>query len=41
MRWLNGIADSMNESEQTQGDCDGQGCLACCSSWGHKKLDMT
>ena len=20
---------------------DGQGGLACCSSWGHKELDMT
>ena len=20
---------------------DGQGSLACCSSWGHKELDMT
>ena len=41
IRWLNGIADSMNKSEKTQGDTDGQGSLECCSSWGHKKLDMT
>ena len=27
--------------EQTPGDGEGQGCLACCSSWGHKELDMT
>ena len=38
MRWLNGIPDSM---EQTQGDSEGQGSLAFCSPWGHKELDMT
>ena len=27
--------------EQTLGDSEGQGSLACCSSWGHKELDMT
>ena len=26
--------------EQTQGDSEGQGSLACCSPWGHKELDM-
>ena len=25
----------------TAGDGDGQGGLACCGSWGHKKSDMT
>ena len=30
-----------HEYEQTQGDGDGQGSLACCSPWGHKELDMT
>ena len=25
------------ESEQTPGDCEGQGSLACCSPWGHKE----
>ena len=25
----------------TLGVGDGQGGLACCSSWGHKELDMT
>ena len=30
-----------HESEQTLGDSKGQGILACCSPWGHKKLDMT
>ena len=29
------------ESERTPGDGDGQGGLACCSSWGHKESDMT
>ena len=27
--------------EQTLGDCEGQGSLAGCSSWGHKESDMT
>ena len=26
--------------EQTPGDSEGQGSLACCSPWGHKELDM-
>ena len=34
--WLNG-----HESEQTPGDSEGQGSLACCSPWGHKESDMT
>ena len=34
--WLNG-----HESEQTPGDSEEQGSLACCSPWGHKELDMT
>ena len=29
------------ESEWTLGVGDGQGDLACCDSWGHKKLDTT
>ena len=29
------------ESKWTPGVGDGQGGLACCDSWGHKKLDMT
>ena len=29
------------EFEQTQGDSEGQGSLACCIPWGHKVLDMT
>ena len=30
-----------HESEQTLGDDEGQGSLACCSPWGHNELDMT
>ena len=34
--WLNG-----HEAEQTSGDGEGQGSLACCSPWGCKELDTT
>ena len=34
--WLN-----EHEFEQTPGDGEGQGSLACCSPWAHKELDMT
>ena len=30
-----------HEFEQTPGGGEGQGSLACCSSWGHKDLDTT
>ena len=30
-----------HEFEQTPGDNEGQGSLACCSPWGRKELDMT
>ena len=30
-----------HEFEQTLGDGDGQGVLACCSPWGHKESDTT
>ena len=30
-----------NEYEQTPGDCEGQGSLACCSPWGRKESDTT
>ena len=30
-----------HEFEFTLGVGDGQGGLACCDSWGRKKLDMT
>ena len=41
MRWLDGITDSMRESEWTPGVGDGQGRLACCDSWGCKESDTT
>ena len=41
MRWLEGITDSKDESEQAPGVGDGQGSLACCSPWGHKESDST
>ena len=30
-----------HEFEQTPGDSEGQGSLACCSPWGHKEPDTT
>ena len=30
-----------HEFEQAVGDGEGQGSLACCSSWGHKEQDTT
>ena len=30
-----------HESEQTWGDSEGQGSLACYSPWGRKESDMT
>ena len=30
-----------HELEQAPGVGEGQGSLTCCSSWGHRKLDMT
>ena len=32
---------SGHESEQTLGDGDGQGGLACCGPWDDKELDTT
>ena len=29
-----------HEFEQTLGDSERQGSLACCSPWGHKESDM-
>ena len=41
MRWLDGITDSMDMGLGGLGVGDGQGGLACCSSWGCKELDTT
>ena len=42
MRWLDGITDfNGRKSEQTPGDGEGQGSLACCSPWGCKESDKT
>ena len=30
-----------HEFEQTPGDGEGQGNLACCTPWGSKELDVT
>ena len=37
--WLHRL--NGHESEQTPGDDDGQGGLACCGPWGYKQLDTT
>ena len=42
MRWLDGITDSIDMSlGEPLGVGDGQGGLACCSSWGCKESDTT
>ena len=42
MRWLDGINGlNAHEFEQTRGDGEGQGSLACGSQWGCKESDMT
>ena len=42
MRWLDGIVNNGCEFEQTPGDREGQGSLACCCSpWGCNELYMT
>ena len=33
--------DGHEFNKQPLGIGDGQGCLACCSPWGHKESDMT
>ena len=40
--WLDGIHPcNGHELGQASGDGEGQGGLACCSSWGGKESDMT
>ena len=41
MRWLDSIIDSVDVFEQTPGDSEGWGRLACCSPWGAKESDTT
>ena len=41
MRWLDDITNSMDGFEQALGVGEGQGSLACCCPWGHKKSDTT
>ena len=45
LRWLGRVTNSMDSmdtrSEQTPGNSDRQGSLACCSPWGCKELDTT
>ena len=41
MRWLEGITDSKDESEQAPGVGDGQGSLACCCPWSPKESDTS
>ena len=41
MRWLDDVINSVNKFEQTLGDDEGQGNLACCSPRGCKELDTT
>ena len=40
-RWLDGITESMDISEQASGVGDEQGSRACCSPWGHKESNTT
>ena len=39
LRWYYWL--DRHEFEQTLGDGEGQGSLACCSPWGHIELEMT
>ena len=41
MRWLDSITDSVDMNLSKLGDSEGQGRLACCSSWDLKESDMT
>ena len=39
--WLDGIIDSVDMTEQTLADSEGQGNLVYCSPWGGKASDMS
>ena len=41
MRWLDVITDSMHMSLGELRECDGQGGLECCDSWGRKESNTT
>ena len=41
IKWLDGITDLMDMSLGRLREFDGQGGLACCSSWGRKESDTT
>ena len=41
MRWLESITYSVDTNLSTPGDSEGQGSLACYSSWRDRGLDMT
>ena len=39
--WLDGITNLTDMSLSKLGVGDGQGCLACCGSWGRRELNTT
>ena len=41
VRWLDSIIDSMDMTEQTLAESEGQGNLVYCSPWGGKESDMS
>ena len=41
MRWLDSMSNSMEMNEESLGDREEQGSLACCSPWGPEESDTT
>ena len=41
MRWLDGITDTIEMTEQALGDGEAQGRRVCCCPWGPKESDTT